>query len=818
MTNAILNHRWLLVILLAFALLGIFRVNDLSLYTDSTRYLIWGTSLAQGNGWLDDTQPEPERYVINAPLYPVVLAPALLAFPMSLTAAKLWTVAWAVLGLALFAFWLAPRLGRLGALLGVFMLAFNPMTVVLSSEVLSEAPFLTFTMTIFVLMERLPEEEKSAGWRFWIMVACFATVVLLREVAVTLVAAGVLSLLLRKRPKEALIILGSALVVYAIWLYRNLVLVGTPPTSQSTNLRFIFEHVVTSPEAPLAQELISRVWLSLKGFAFQLAGMLLYSVPTTLIITPSGLFKATVNLLGWSKYLVFLVTVPLFLAGAWLDLRSSATAAFRLLLFVFYLVIILTYPIHDFRFLFPILPLMIFYLLLAARRAWTSLPDTRRTSVRWVPAAVVLTAMIPNYLCLEEILSTNLSYRNDPIAFHRRTSGPQNSRTYFSEPWTLMGDWIRQNTPDSCVIVCSAKEISTFIGARKILEINDGVPRPLFEALVRDNAAEYVLSVGLWGDVTSYDFILSESALFSFEPLRTIANLHLFRVHSRLMTPPARRTGWTRQWDLNTPAGLLRKGRWELTHEEYDSARQSLARAAAMMPGQPAILFQDLLVNTFQEDSAAAVRSLESMFATSRATPYIWAARTHVEAMNSLLQARRMRVAQQRAVAMFDIARLYWNVGYEPQAYRLARDVIRQDSGYFVGLLWGWNYAMRSMDTSSGRAILRILERIDAGNAVVRAFRIAQTTADSLRRTSVPRERALLRLHIAQQYHAIELPDEAMDETERCIAEDSTFADAWLFYGRLFEQRGKQVPALRAYRHVSALGHAAAGPPSRLSR
>ena len=72
------EHRWIILLSLVFLALGVLRLNDLSLYTDSTRYVIWGTSFAHARGFVDKTQPDPERYVVNAPLYSVLIAPVLL--------------------------------------------------------------------------------------------------------------------------------------------------------------------------------------------------------------------------------------------------------------------------------------------------------------------------------------------------------------------------------------------------------------------------------------------------------------------------------------------------------------------------------------------------------------------------------------------------------------------------------------------------------------------------------------------------------------------------------------------------------------------
>ena len=64
-----------LLVAALFAALGALRINDLFLYTrDGARYLIWGNSIARGEGFSDDTQPAPLRYVVHAPLYPALIA------------------------------------------------------------------------------------------------------------------------------------------------------------------------------------------------------------------------------------------------------------------------------------------------------------------------------------------------------------------------------------------------------------------------------------------------------------------------------------------------------------------------------------------------------------------------------------------------------------------------------------------------------------------------------------------------------------------------------------------------------------------------
>ena len=186
------EHRWLVLLTLAYLLFGTLRLNDLSLYTDSTRYVIWGTSFAHAKGFVDDTQPDPERYVVNAPFFSVVLSPVLLFFPNSLLAGKAWTL---LLGaLFIFAFYalLLRCFDKAIALVGIVPIVFNPLLVLLSTEVLSETSFLGAIALCFLLLERLGADEPARKRDLFTLILITSLIVLLREVAIALVGAIVL--------------------------------------------------------------------------------------------------------------------------------------------------------------------------------------------------------------------------------------------------------------------------------------------------------------------------------------------------------------------------------------------------------------------------------------------------------------------------------------------------------------------------------------------------------------------------------------------------------------------------------------------------
>ena len=226
-----------------FFLIGLLRINDLSLYTDSTRYLIFGNSLADFSGYVDDTRPVPTSFVLNAPLYPLLLAPVEVFFPLSVSAAKVWTLLWASVGLALFYFWLRTKFSHWASLAATLLLATNSLFLVTSTEILSEAPFFVFLVAIFWSSDIYFSERKTECAR-WIFLGTLAMLPLLREVGVAFVLAGLIALFRKKAGRDFTILLLSTSFLILAWMIRNTLAAAAEP-GEATNTQFIFQHFAT---------------------------------------------------------------------------------------------------------------------------------------------------------------------------------------------------------------------------------------------------------------------------------------------------------------------------------------------------------------------------------------------------------------------------------------------------------------------------------------------------------------------------------------------------------------------------------------------
>ena len=797
------EHRWIVFLCLLFLTLGALRLNDLSLYTDSTRYVIWGTSFAHAKGFVDETQPDPERYVVNAPLFSVLISPALLFFPSSLLAAKVWTLLWGIGFILAFYAMLRHFFGKAAATIGLLPIVFNPLLLLLCTEVLSEAAFLTFVSVGFLALERLEQDGETNKRDLVILLLVTSFVVLLREVAIALVGSILLYFLVRKQYKSALLVLVGFAAFFGAWLFRNLVLVGAPPSSQATNLNFVFEHFLTPAQAPLSQEFGLRIVNNMSGYAIHLAGLLFYPLPEALIVEPTGIFLAYFRVMTIAKFVIPVLFVPMLFLGISRDVSERPTGFARILFVVGYLLTILVYPVHDVRFLLPVFPIMIFYVV--AGFVWIQnrwLKDQERV-VRLICFAVAGVIIVPNLICLFEIERTNIRYSVDPIGFYGHLKQVGLSQKIFTKPWKTLGQSIEDNTPEGSIIAGSAKEIGIFIGSRKLLELNNGVPVSIFESFLRAYAADYLMATDSWDGFQSYEFQMGESRRFWFEPIVQVAGMQLYKIHPTHITPkevwlPTKRMAV----DTVTAHGLLRKGRAELLRGQYDNAIMSLLQAKQRAPGQAIIPYQLSVAYAMSGKLTEASEEVQSLFGYGQSTTYTPLATKHLAVAVSKNQVEQIDNAAQRSLSMTDFAAFYWSLGYYGAAYSLLKSQLAMDSTYFTGLLWGWDYAMQRGDSVQAKAYLRNLVTIDRTNPVVQQFVSIERTADSLRRAVDPTRRSRFHLAIAQSLKTVDLADESIDEAQRSLRDDPRNVDAWLFQATLFEKMKLPFAARWAYRQA----------------
>jgi hypothetical protein len=190
---------------------------------DSVHYLSAAANLRQGLGYATSVMPwdGPLPYPLAAwpPLYPAVLA---VVTGLAGTNAGPWVLNALLLAASA---WLATRSAEPMPLLGALILLASPAVIGVHAYVWSEPLFLLLVLLALRAQERMLAEPGAghlAGAAALAGLAC-----LTRYLGVTLAVSGALTLVVRRRPLQALSYAALSVAPLGLWLLRNRSVAGT---------------------------------------------------------------------------------------------------------------------------------------------------------------------------------------------------------------------------------------------------------------------------------------------------------------------------------------------------------------------------------------------------------------------------------------------------------------------------------------------------------------------------------------------------------------------------------------------------------------
>lgn len=394
-------------------------------FHDDGIYLSTAKSLAEGHGYRLISLPGAPVQTKYPPLYPALLAVVWRmwpAFPDNIVAMQWLTLFLSACSIGLCYYYVVAcgYFSRQVALIGGLLAASSHALLYYSSLLLSEMPFAFFLCAALFSLEKYVEEETHSIRDKLFLTLVIALPFLTRSIGVVLMPAAVLFLLVRRR-FSLLVASGLAAVVVAWFAWTLHSHQSNPVTYYYTSYWDWWKDYVS----PIS---LLRVCL------FNMIDSC-YSVVSSGCALVSRLVSFAPRL--WP--LVALLAVPAAL-GLWQDLRKKRLLPWLLL---FYFAMVLVWPWPPFRFVVPVLPLLLCYAIGGTGRL-----GQRLTPRRWrQPLVVGLSGLL---------FITNIWQTHAVGAFNRSMAYPTMS-TSWPNPvhWSSFLDafvWIRTNTCPTDVV------------------------------------------------------------------------------------------------------------------------------------------------------------------------------------------------------------------------------------------------------------------------------------------------------------------------------------------------------------------------------
>ncbi len=418
---------------------------------DSATYMMLAESIVRlGDGYSLSLDPGPPVPHTKYPAgYPLLLAPLVLLFGRNVVALKLLSTVFTAGSVLAFCAYARKKREPLPWFLLALAFAVSPGVIDYSRWMLSEAPFLLFTLLALWMLREDEDAGKTAlGGPFWLALAASVASFHVRTIGALLLVAGSISYLLRRKWRKFFVhgSVGAALTVP--WLVRTRLATGTA-SSYFEEFRLVN---IYSPESG---------YLDAVGVAGRLIeNGTLYAtreLPRALVGSDSA-WSGTAPVAALA--VVVCALVLLTLVRAFRTRRPDAAVLY----FALTCVAIASFQtsVNDVRYLVPLLPLFLTYSMDAA--TWLG-RRAGRPAARWfVPASVAGTLAVAALGSHAARMPANL----DMIARYAagdRYAGYHPAWTNFFEA----AAWVRENTPEDAVVAVRKPRLFNAVADRRVV-------------------------------------------------------------------------------------------------------------------------------------------------------------------------------------------------------------------------------------------------------------------------------------------------------------------------------------------------------------
>ncbi len=393
---------------------------------DDAHYVVLAKSIAEGKGFRQINSPRMPMETTFPFGFPLLLAPIIKIFGVSIAALKLVPAVCTMAAVAA-TYWLfALSVGRVWASVLALIVASCPLVVSFSTQLRSEALSLALTTLCLALAIGCARERDGLTVRCVILALALWFALLTRTIGVVLVLAMIPYLWFEQRNKKALFLAAMIAVTAAPFL-----VLGQSSTPQDTNYLFRALHVEPNLEESRmlsGREMAARLAAHAWRYARDLSELLL--LPFAAALHRAGLTAVA--------YALALAMAALVGVGIKADFRTG-----RRLLAMFtplYILFLLPQPACEPRYLLPVVPMLAWFTIrgmgaVAARTQSLFLNISPTNARNGLAALLVIGGLVGGIHTA--VTKPDKLMSLPEVADYKRA-----------------GTWIATNTPDDSIILC----------------------------------------------------------------------------------------------------------------------------------------------------------------------------------------------------------------------------------------------------------------------------------------------------------------------------------------------------------------------------
>jgi tetratricopeptide (TPR) repeat protein len=723
----------------------------------------------------------------------VILAPVAAFFSNNILALKIATSFLAIIMLITFYSILNRDAGRIAAFIGVLILATHPLTLVFSTQVLSEV---LFAISFIVLLGMVDRWSKSEFKNNKMMIGISATLlvcILSREIGIVLLIVVMIFLVTKKQYAQMAMIFMAVIIVYSLWLFRNELIVAGREHPELRNMSLFSSHILTSNEQSIWTEFYMRIKVNGSYYSEQLGSLLYFSQYTISGEIDFGLYPIVDRTSSWitsaQKYVsfayFFIIVVPLALTvyGMYAEYQKHRMFSFITVFLLLYTTLILVYPVYDIRFLYPLL-LIIIYLFSSA------IGEIVNFSMKRIDVAVsvmVLILIMPNIMWGVSFALEAHKYQTDQVAFYQDIKEHPKKMVEYTKPFGEVSKWFHGKHDSSAVILSRWKELSIFIPGKKVLLLDVFSSLNTFEQAIRDYGIKYIVTTKDDLGWHEYEYQMSMTKKYSFKNVHSVAGFDIFEIIPMMTSKDNNR-------QTNNVFEYLF---FNLDNGRYDTLRTFFAKNTAAIAMHPPLHFYSGVTMECLGELDSAQNIFDQLYHLPQSMAMKQQIGFHQNVMKKRRDAELSKNRDEKAGLYLNIALNYWELDLRHIAFQFLDKSVQTDNNYLPAYSLFIYFALSNQDTINAEKAFEKMSVKFPDEIVIPIFRSIFDRMDSLKTVSSHKERSQIFVRLGGDYKMLGLSDCALESIRNAALLDPQNPLIALKLVDLYEKRSKYYPALQ---------------------
>jgi tetratricopeptide (TPR) repeat protein len=682
------------VIIILFIAAMVFSLNQFFLYSpDSARYVAWANSLSQFSGFTDYTAPEAKRYMVHSPLYPLLLSPIAYFFPNDIVMLKMLNILLSALTAIFLFVLLQKKKDAITPLFILVMFIFHPMVYILSTQILTEVLFGCGLIALLYYMQNELLENPSR-MNFILTMVSLMVCVFSREIGVLCVPIVLFFYIFRKSYTKTILVFFIPLILYGIWFIRNEIYYANVEQADFKNSLIFFSNTMTSSDTSFGIEMISRVFKNSQYYLKEV--MILVYTPVydvfdrslnipwmALINSQVPIIKVIISIVNHTYWMFSIISICLIVAGMIIEFLFEKTYYIKMIFFILYVGIVLSYPVLDSRFLYPIFLLFLLWI----GSTFSYLRQFNNRIINGVLAGLVVVSILPNLVWTFNFIDTQHRLASDPLGTLFEPKDTTGSIKHFQIALPMTGDWLNKQNDSSQVVLSPYKELAFYLKNRKVFVLNRIVPTSAFNQIIQDYDIHYIVLLKDMYGWRDYEIQFEFNNRHAFQQVFDSGAIDIYKVLPKT-------------FENNLP-GKYFPLISEMKNKNYTAADFYFTQNRNIVNNHADLLYLNILNKHYQGQLDSVTSLLERLYTKPQALAYSKLASIQQTLISRRALLDKIPFSDYRSNILMNLGITYWQIDMKDVALKYYQQCIDEDSTAALAYVFKIIFSIQEKDTAT---------------------------------------------------------------------------------------------------------------------